>query len=332
MTLADSSVSSIIRPKVSVVIPAYNAMHYLPETLNSVFKQTYQDFEVLVVDDGSTDSIQDWFDRNVTDVRVKLIAQRNQGLSAARNTGIGRAQGEYIAFLDADDLWHPLKLAKQVDYLDHYAEVGLIYNWVAIIDADSKPTGRIMGGTIAGNVFAEILQRNIIDCPSVLVRRQCFDRVGLFDVTLRSVEDWDMWIRIAAHYAFAVTQEPLVYYRQHSGNMSKNWKVMEQAFLQAIDKSFESVPSELQYLKKNSLGYANLCVAWKVLQNQDADSQLASKFQQKAISNYPKLRYSSNNLRLTLAIAAMQLLGVGAYNKLLAFVFAMRRRISGIRS
>jgi hypothetical protein len=114
--------------------------------------------------------------------------------------------------------------------------------------------------------------------------------------------------------------------------MSKNWKVMEQAFLQAIDKSFESVPSELQYLKKNSLGYANLCVAWKVLQNQDADSQLASKFQQKAISNYPKLRYSSNNLRLTLAIAAMQLLGVGAYNKLLAFVFAMRRRISGIRS
>ena len=332
MTLADYSASSIVRPKVSAIVPAYNAMRYLPETLNSILGQTFEDFEVLIVDDGSTDSIQDWLNRHVTDVRVKVIAQANQGLSAARNTGIVHAQGEYIAFLDADDLWHPLKLAKQVDYLDRHAEIGLIYNWVAVIDAAGNPTGRIMGGTIAGNVFAEILQRNIIDCPSVLVRRQCFDRVGLFDRTLRAVEDWDMWIRIASHYAFAVTQEPLVYYRQHSHNMSKNWRLMEQAFLQAIDKSFESAPSELQYLKNHSLGYANLCVSWKALQSQDMDTQLARKFQQQAIVYYPKLRYCANNLRLTLAIAALQLLGSDAYNKLLAVVFAMRRRISGIPS
>jgi len=318
-----------VMPKVSVVIPAYNAMSYLPETLESVFQQKFCDFEVLIVDDGSTDLIQDWLTHNITDSRVKLIAQTNQGLSAARNTGIGHAQGEYIAFLDADDLWHPLKLEKQVDYLDQHPEVGLIYNWVAIINELSHPTGRVMKGNIQGNVLEEILQRNIIDCPSVLVRRQCFEKVGLFDRTLRSVEDWEMWIRIAARYPFAVTQEPLVYYRQHSNNMSKNWRVMEQAFLQVIEKSFQSVPAELQYLKNNSLGYAKLCVAWKALQSRDRDHQLAWQFQQQAIAHYPKLRYSSNNLRLTLAIKALQWLGADSYGKLLSVGFAIRRRLSG---
>lgn len=319
-------------PKVSVIIPAYNAMRYLPETLNSVFQQTFRDFEVLIVDDGSTDLIQDWLAQNITDSRVKVIAQANQGLSAARNTGIKQTQGEYIAFLDADDLWHPLKLEKQVDYLDHHVEVGLIYNWVTVINESGNPTGRIMGRNIQGNVLEEILQRNIIDCPSVLVRRQCFEQVGVFDRTLRSVEDWEMWIRIAARYPFAVTPEPLVYYRQHSSNMSKNWRVMEQAFLQVIEKSFQAVPPDLQYLKNNSLGYANLCVAWKALQSQDRDSQLARKFQQQAIAHYPKLRYSSNNLRLTLAIAALQWLGSDSYSKLLSVAFAIRRRISSIPS
>lgn len=286
-------------PKVSVVIPAYNAMTYLPDTLNSVLKQTFSDFEVLIIDDGSTDYIQTWVAQNVTEPRIRLIAQANQGLSAARNTGIANAQGEYVAFLDADDLWESTKLEKQVHHLDNNSAVGVVYNWIGVIDAEGKPTGRVWGGNIEGDVLTEILQRNIIDCPSVLVRRKCFEDVGVFDRTLRSVEDWDMWIRIASRYPFAVTKEPLVYYRQHASNMSKNWRVMEQAFHQVIEKSFQSVPSKLQYLRNNSLGYANLCLAWKALQSKDKDCQLASKFQQQAIAHYPKLRYSRENFRLT---------------------------------
>lgn len=317
-------------PKVSVVIPAYNAMTYLPETLNSVLQQTFSDFEVLIIDDGSTDHIQAWVAQNITDLRVRLITQANQGLSGARNTGIANAQGEYVAFLDADDVWKPTKLEKQVNYLDNNSTVGLVYNWIALIDAEGKPTGRVMGGDIEGDVLEEILQHNIIDCPCVVVRRKCFETVGMFDITLRSVEDWDMWIRIAAYYPLAVIKEPLAYYRQHSSNMSKNWRVMEQAFHQVIEKSFQSVPSELQYLRNNSLGYANLCLAWKALQSKDKDYQLASEFQQQAIAHYPKLRYSRENFRLTLAIFSLRGMGSDYYSRLLSVAYALRRRISGI--
>lgn len=317
-------------PKVSVVIPAYNAMTYLPDTLNSVLQQTFSDFEVLIIDDGSTDHIQAWVAQNITDSRVRLIAQANQGLSAARNTGIANAQGEYVAFLDADDLWKPTKLEVQVHYLDNNPAVGLVYNWIAVIDAEGKLTGKVWRGDIEGDVLAEVLQRNIIDCPSVLVRRKCFEDVGVFDRTLRSVEDWDMWIRIATRYHFGVTREALVYYRQHTSNMSKNWRVMEQAFHQVIEKSFQSVPSELQYLRNNSLGYANLCLAWKALQSKDRDYQLASRFGQQAIAHYPKLRYSRENLRLTLAIASLRWFGLDGYSKLLALAYAVRRRTLSI--
>lgn len=317
-------------PKVSVVIPAYNAMTYLPDTLNSVLQQTFSDFEVLIIDDGSTDHIQAWVAQNITDPRVRLIAQANQGLSAARNTGIANAQGEYVAFLDADDLWEPTKLEVQVRYLDNNSAVGLVYNWIAVIDAQGKPTGKVWRGDIEGDVLEEVLQRNIIDCPSVLVRRKCFEEVGVFDRTLRSVEDWDMWIRIATRYNFGVTREALVYYRQHTSNMSKNWRVMEQAFHQVIEKSFESISPKLLPLKNNSLGYANLCLAWKALQSKDRDYQLASLFQQQAIAHYPKLRYSRENIRLTLAIASLRYLGANYYSRLLSVAYTLRRRITGI--
>jgi GT2 family glycosyltransferase len=326
MSLQDV-ITSIAAPKVSIVIPAYNAMTYLPATLASVFRQTFGDFEVLLVDDGSTDSIQTWVAQTLSDRRVKLISQPNQGLSAARNTGIEHSQSEYIAFLDADDLWHPTKLAQQVQWLDTHPTIGLIYHQTAQIDAAGTPTGRVLGSEIAGNILPQMLQRNLIDCPSsVVVRRQCFDRVGLFDRTLRSVEDWDMWIRIAAIYPVAVICQPLVYYRQHSSNMSKNWRVMEQSFDRVITKAFASAPPELQGLKPKSLGSAALVLAWKALQSQDRDCQLARKFQQQAIAHNPKLRTASENLRLTIAIAILKWLGAERYSRFLAIAYAVRRR------
>ena len=332
MSVEDLPIDEIAAPKVSIVIPAYNAMTYLPATLASVFNQTFSDFEVLLVDDGSTDSIQTWVAQTVRDSRVKLIYQVNQGLSAARNTGITHSQGKYIAFLDADDLWNPIKLEQQVQWLDTHPAVGLIYNWTALIDSAGNPTGRVLGSEIEGDVLPEMLQRNFIDCPSVLVRRQCFDRVGLFDCTLRSVEDWDMWIRIAGVYPFAVTRAPLVYYRQHPTNMSKNWRVMEQSFQQVITKAFASAPPELQALKPKSLGSAYLVLAWKALQSQERDCQLARQFQQQAIAQNPKLRTSRENLRLTIAILSLKWLGADRYSYFLTIVYALRRRLSGIKS
>ncbi|MFH7027664.1 MAG: glycosyltransferase family 2 protein [Heteroscytonema crispum UTEX LB 1556] len=313
-------------PKVSVIIPAYNAMTYLPETLQSVLRQNFTDFEVLIIDDGSSDNIQEW-GASQTDPRMKLISQTNQGQSAARNLGIALAKGEYIAFLDADDLWEPTMLEKQVRCLEENPAVGLAYHWTALIDENGKATGRVMGSNASGDVLKQILERNIIDCPSVVIRRCCFENVGLFIPNLRFIEDWEMWIRIASGYHFAVTQEPLVYYRQHSKNTSKNWQLMEEGYRIVIEKAFQSVPPDLLCIKNRSYGRANLCLAWKALQSKDKDYKLAQNFRAKAIAYYPQLRFSREYMRLSLAIALMRYFGSNGYSKVLELAYTLRRSI-----
>ena len=316
-------------PKVSVVIPAYNAMTYLPETLESVVMQTFTDFEVLIVDDGSSDHIRQWASQ-ITDSRVKLIKQENQGLSGTRNTGVAQAQGEYVAFLDADDLWEPTKLEKQIRCLEDNPAVGLAYTWTALMDELGLPTGRVMTSNAEGNVWKQIVERNIIDFPSsVVVRRCCFD-VGLFDRNLRSVEDWDMWIRLASRYPFAVIKEPLVRYRLHSSNMSKNWQVMEEGYHLVIEKAFHSAPPELLYLKNRSYGHANLCLAWKPLQSSHKDYKKAIHFRSLALVHYPQLRYSREYIRLSLAIAVLRWCGRDGYSRVLSLAYALRRHISSV--
>lgn len=312
-------------PKVSVVIPAYNAMTYLPETVESVLRQIFTDFEVLIVDDGSSDHIAQWASQ-IVDPRVKLISQENQGLPGARNTGIAQAQGEYIAFLDADDLWEPTKLEKQVRCLDDNPAVGLVHTWMVLVDEQGKSTGRVMPSNAEGDVWKQLAEKNVIACPSVIVRRCCFETVGVFDRSLRSLEDWDMWIRIATRYPFAVIKEPLASYRQLPSSMSKNCQVMEQSFHTVIERTFRSAPLELLYLKNRSYGHANLCLAWKALQSKDRDFKLAIHFRQQAIVHYPQLRYSRESIRLSFAIAAMRLLGAHGYSRVLAVAYALRRR------
>ncbi len=314
-------------PLCSVIIPAYNAMKYLPETLESVLQQTFTDFEVLIINDGSSDNIVQWAD-GLLDPRVKLISQENQGLSGARNTGIAHAIADYIAFVDADDLWEPTKLEKQVRCLDDHPEVGLVHAWMALVDERGKSTGRVIKSSVEGYVWEQIVQWNKIACPSVMVRRCCFDTMGVFDRNLRSVEDWDMWIRIATRYPFAAIKEPLAYYRQLPNSMSKNCQVMEQAFHQVIEKTFQSAPTEQLYLKNRSYSYANLCLAWKALQSTNRDYLLAIHYRALAIDHNPQLRYSHECMRLSLAIAALQLFGTNSYSRLLELAYALRRRIS----
>jgi glycosyltransferase involved in cell wall biosynthesis len=319
-------------PKVSVVIPAYNAMRYLPETLESVLQQSFTDFEVLIVDDGSTDQIQRWV-AQLSDGRVRLIAQENQGVAVARNTGIVQAQGEYIAFVDADDLWEPTKLEKQVQYLEAEPALGLVHTWMAVIDEQGQPTGRVMTSKATGNVWTHLVERNTVACASVMVRRTCFDQVGLFsprDVCPVDVEDWEMWIRIAACYPFAVIPEPLLQYRQHPHNTSKDWRSIEQAYQIVIEKAFQSAPPELLHLKKRSYGHANLRLAWKALQSSDRNYQQASQFRQQALAYYPRLCFSQEFLRLSVAIALMRWFGSEGYARALAIAYACRRRLSNV--
>ncbi|WP_392482958.1 glycosyltransferase family 2 protein [Nostoc sp. C110] len=297
-------------PKVSVVIPAYNAMAYLPKTLESVLRQTFTDFEVLIINDGSSDCISEWF-ASVTDSRVKLISQENQGLSGARNTGIAQAQGEYIAFLDADDLWVPTKLEKQVRCFEDNSAVGLVHNWTILIDETDKPTGEQWSPDSEGNVWEQIIMINSVSSGAAIVRRCCFENVGVFARDLSGTADWDMWIRIAYRYPFTVVKEPLTFYRQHSQNMSKNCQHMLANARIVIERAYQSVPLELLYLRSRAYAYFYRYQAWVSIYS--GDYKQAMYCRRQAFLHNPQLRFSNNCLRLSLAIFLTRWLGVDKY-------------------
>ncbi|WP_299487738.1 glycosyltransferase [Acaryochloris sp. IP29b_bin.137] len=315
--------------KVSVIIPAYNAMPYLPQTVESVLQQTFNNFEVLIIDDASTDETVEWASQ-LEDRRVSLIQHdQNQGLATTRNMGINRAKGDYIAFLDADDVWEPTKLSKQIQVLNRDTHIGLIYTSAAIINEEGQTTGRMFKAFKEGNVWELLIQGNFVDCPSsVMVRRECFDQVGLFDINFRCVEDWEMWIRIAKRYRFAAIHEPLVKFRMVSNSLSKNYHLMETSFHQVINKVFQSVDTDLLPLKKRSCSHANMVIAWKALQSKDKNVTQASKYKHLAFKSYPLKVLTKEYFRLSTAIALMHWFGPEKYEKLMNMLYVLRRRIA----
>jgi glycosyltransferase involved in cell wall biosynthesis len=316
-------------PKVSVVITVYNSMPYLPETVESVLRQTFDDFEVLIIDDGSTDQTLEWVSQ-LNHPNVNVITQENQGVSVARNTGIHNSKGTYVAFLDGDDLWEPTKLEKQVILLDQNPDIGLVHTWLAPINEQGQPTGRVMTCKADGNVWERMIESNMVACSAAVVRRSCFEAVGVFDADLRFAEDWDMWIRVADRYSFAVVKEPLVQYRLHANSKSKKYATRLQDFHKIIEKAFQTVPFELLYLRNRSYGHINMCIAWKCIQGIEKDYEKANYFCRQALLHCPGLRYSKEYLRLRFAIAAMRWFGVHNYSNLLNLLYALQRGTSSI--
>lgn len=302
-------------------------MKYLPETVASVFQQTFDDYEVIIVNDGSIDHIESWV-ADLNHPKVRLISQENQGLSGARNTGILNATGEYVALLDADDLWAPSKLEKQVKCLDESPEAGLVYTWMVLIDEKSEPTGRIFSAEDEGRIWEKLLEFNVVGCGSVpLIRRSCFDRVGLFDRNLRSfVEDWDLWLRMAPHFDFKVVKEPLVYYRQLPSSASRNWEAMAVSYQIVLDKNFGDAPKEKQHLKAKSNGFINIYLAWKPLQGLTPLPKISIEFLKKSIKQYPKIILEKEFWRVSVVIFLTHFLGANYYKDLKSFFYILRQR------
>lgn len=222
---------------VSVVIPAYNQSQFLGEAIRSVITQDYPDTEIIVVDDGSTDEtplVAAQFGE-----RVRYIRQRNGGLSAARNTGIRAARGEYIALLDADDFWQPGFLPEVVRHLDNNHRLGAVHTGQKFVDRQGKPLYQYGVETVPDHrLYDRLLDGEFFGADSVLVRRECFDRVGLFDEELRGSEDWDMWLRVSREFRFAGIPKPLLNYRMHGDNMSADPSYMLRYQLRVVEKHF----------------------------------------------------------------------------------------------
>lgn len=244
-------------PLISVVIPNYNYGCYLPQAIDSALEQSYPNIEVIVVDDGSTDDSEAVLRRYGK--RVRWFQQRHQGVSAARNCGIQESRGEFVAFLDADDMWRPAKLERQVELLRNPA-VGMVYCGVQHINASGQPLGTNVSGR-RGRVLKELALLRAPGVPvggsSVLVRKECFERTGCFDVALSTSADWDMCRRIACHYEIEIVREPLVLYRLHDSSMHRNVDVFEHDMLHAFASMFAD-PAAAEVYPLRCRCYGNL--------------------------------------------------------------------------
>jgi glycosyltransferase involved in cell wall biosynthesis len=251
-------------PLISVIVPAYNAEAFISRTLQSILAQTYQKLEILVVDDGSQDRTAEIVESFIQkDNRIVLLQQANAGVAAARNLAIEKSRGEYIAPIDADDIWYPQKLEKQVQsLLTADLSVGLIYCWSVTIDEEDAILGKynlhyfLNFHTVHGNVYPAMLFLNFIGNASVpLIRRTCFEKLGGYDCTLREqhaqgCEDLDIYLRIAENYQFQVVPEFLVGYRQVTGSMSRAYKAMEKSYSLVMENARKRYPNFYEHIYK----------------------------------------------------------------------------------
>ena len=220
-------------PKVSVIIPTYNRKWALPEAIKSVMDQTFRSFELIIVDDGSTDATEAWVRGNQPS--AKYIKKKNGGVSSARNRGIEESRGRYIAFLDSDDRWLPEKLERQTEAMDlghavcHTDEI-----WIR---NQKRVNPRLKHKKYSGDIFIKSLPLVIISPSSVMIKREIFDEIGLFDENLFACEDYDLWLRLTSKYHVHFIDEPLIIkYGGHDDQLSKKYWGLDILRIYALEK------------------------------------------------------------------------------------------------
>jgi glycosyltransferase involved in cell wall biosynthesis len=256
--------------KVSVIIPTYGAEKFIAATLQSVLDQIYKNLEILIIDDTSPDKSVEVC-QQFNDPRIKIIRhQNNRGLSGARNTGIRHAQGDYLAFLDADDLWHPEKIAKHVSHLEHSPNVGASFSYSAFIDENDKPLGIYQISKLNNITPEDLFCRTPIGNGSAAVfRREVFEEIKFqdnlhgtledcyFDERFRESEDVECWLRIAIQTNWEIEgiPEALTLYRVNSTGLSANLTKKLDSWQKLIEKTRSYAPELMLQLAKPALAY-----------------------------------------------------------------------------
>lgn len=225
----------------SVIIPNYNQQIYVQKAIQSVLDQTCRDFELIVVDDGSTDASRSVIEKFKD--RVKIICQENKGLAAARNIGIQAARGEFVSFLDADDIWLPTYLETILSLITEHSGASIYYSRAQSIDNQGNALPQIFGASIhpvntRADMFETLLKANYLIPSTITARKDVIADAGYFDQTLSACEDWDLWLRIAPDHQFVGTNKILVRYRVHSESLSSDVDRMRQAKLAVVEKQF----------------------------------------------------------------------------------------------
>lgn len=240
---------------VSVIIPTYNRCERLKQAIRSVLAQSGAIFELMIVDDGSTDDTRSMIEKEFPQVTYSY--QKNQGPSAARNAGIKKAKGQWIAFLDSDDVWLPLKLSAQLDFCKKHPSL-LIHQTEEIWMRNAKRVNpMIKHKKRAGWIFEDSLELCLISPSAVMIHRSLFDEVGLFNESLPACEDYDLWLRITSRFEVGLIEKPYVVRSGgHADQLSKKFPAMDQFRIESVCRVIQS----------GQLNQLQLIAAWKVLE------------------------------------------------------------------
>ncbi|MBD2501191.1 glycosyltransferase family 2 protein [Anabaena azotica] len=317
---------------ISVVIPAYNAEKTILETINSVILQTFSNWEIIVINDGSEDKTLEVL-QTIKDNRLKVFSYENSGVSGARNRGITHATGEFISFLDADDLWTSDKLELQLSALQAHPEAGVAYSWTYSINETGEPL-EPFAPVYAGNVYADLLKANFLTSGSnPLIKRAAINSVGDFDKNLTGSEDWDYWLRLANKWQFVVVPKYQILYRRSTSSNSFKLQKMRKTTLDALDKAMKLAPPELQYLKNESLSniykYMVELYIGSLNQNYQVDIRFVIDNLWNFIKNRPQVLKNIYTYKLIIKILLTIIISPKLMNQLLKYI---RKRKSSKQS
>lgn len=273
---------------VSVIIPTYNRAGYLRQALDSVLAQTIRPAEIIVVDDGSTDDTAACIAAYGPAVRY-LCHQGNRGIAAARNTGLQAAQGDLIAWLDSDDLWEPAFLARTTALLAEDATLDGAYTGLTMIDAEGTALRTAIHVEPPAELYDAMVRDSFLATASLVVRRRCYDQVGLFDPQFRICEDYDMWLRLAQRFRMAGIPEPLVRIRVHGSNTMADLQAVCAARLAVAEKHFPASQADGSAARasRRACGYALRSVALRHLEAGQPEE--GWRLFQQAVERYPAM-------------------------------------------
>ena len=240
--------------KISVIIPTYNRKKTLARAIQSVINQSFSPFEILIIDDGSNDGTEEWVKENFQN--IKYIYKNNHGVSSARNVGIENAHGDWVAFLDSDDEWLPNKLYKQVKSIESNPKMKFFHTNEIWIRNGVRVNQMKKHKKYGGYIFEKCLDICRVSPSSVLIQKEVFDNIGIFDESLRVCEDYDLWLRITSKYPVAFLDIPLIYkYGGHADQLSKVNDGIESYRIQSLEKIIKSglLSDEQKVLAVNAL-------------------------------------------------------------------------------
>lgn len=240
-------------PRISIVIPTHNSEKTIAKTIDSVLKQSFTDFELIVINDGSQDKTLEVV-TNINDSRIKVLSYPNAGANVSRNRGLYIAEGEFVSFLDADDIWSPDKLASQLQALQNHSAAKVAYSWTNYIDDNDK---FLLAGThitANGDIYEQLLITNFLESGSnPLICKEAIIQLGGFDELLPAAQDWDMWLRLADKYDFVCVPQPQVLYRIRANSQSSNLHRQEKVCLEVLTKAYKTRPNISKHVINISL-------------------------------------------------------------------------------